>query len=196
MHVAPQPTTKNPRPQLTAACTDTGSIPIDKNNFAPRLGLAWRPASNSDKFVVRAGYGIFFARTPSIMIGTAHSNNGLNVQTITFTGNAVPTYPNKFDTMPAGATAPLPTIFFFDKNYVSPYTQQGNLAVEYGLTNDLAVTVTYLGVRGVHLQRSHDLNVGTPTDTTVNVAGEGRTLVYKRFPNLRPFTAFDRIIAF
>jgi len=191
-----QPTTKNPSPQLAAAGIDTSKIPIDKNNFAPRVGLAWRPVSNSDRFVVRAGYGIFFARTPSIMVGTAHSNNGLNVQTITFTGNAVPTYPNKFDSMPAGATAPLPTIFVFDKNYVSPYTQQGNLAVEYGLSNDVSVTVTYLGVRGVHLQRSHDLNVGIPTDTPITVAGEGRTLVYKRFPTARPFTAFDRLIAF
>lgn len=191
-----QPTTKNPSPQLAAAGIDTSKIPIDKNNFAPRVGLAWRPVSNSDRFVVRAGYGIFFARTPSIMVGTAHSNNGLNVQTITFTGNAVPTYPNKFDSMPAGATAPLPTIFVFDRNYVSPYTQQGNLAVEYGLSNDVSVTVTYLGVRGVHLQRSHDLNVGIPTDTPITVAGEGRTLVYKRFPTARPFTAFDRLIAF
>ncbi len=191
-----QPTTKNPSPQLAAAGIDTSRIPIDKNNFAPRVGLAWRPVSNSDRLVVRAGYGIFFARTPSIMVGTAHSNNGLNVQTITFTGNAVPTYPNKFDSMPAGATAPLPTIFVFDKNYVSPYTQQGNLAVEYGLSNDVSVTVTYLGVRGVHLQRSHDLNVGIPTDTPITVAGEGRTLVYKRFPTARPFTAFDRLIAF
>ena len=191
-----QPTTKNPSPQLAAAGIDTSRIPIDKNNFAPRVGLAWRPVSNSDRFVVRAGYGIFFARTPSIMVGTAHSNNGLNVQTITFTGTAVPTYPNKFDSLPAGATAPLPTIFVFDKNYVSPYTQQGNLAVEYGLSNDVSVTVTYLGVRGVHLQRSHDLNVGIPTDTPITVAGEGRTLVYKRFPTARPFTAFDRLIAF
>ena len=191
-----QPTTKNPSPQLAAAGIDTSRIAVDKNNFAPRLGIAWRPASNSEKLVVRAGYGIFFARTPSIMIGTAHSNNGLNVQTITFTGNAVPTYPNKFDSIPAGAAPPLPTIFFFDKNYVTPYTHQGNLAVEYGLTNDVAVTATYLVVRGVHLHRSHDINVGTPADATITVAGEGRTLTYKRFPSIRPFTAFDRIIAF
>ena len=191
-----QPATKNPDTQLAAAAIDTSKIAIDKNNLAPRLGFAWRPSSKSDRVVVRGGYGIFFARTLSIMVGTAHSNNGLNVQTITFTGSAVPTYPNKFDTMPAGATPPLPTIFFFDKNYVTPYTQQGHLAIEYGFRNDVALTLTYLGVRGVHLQRSHDINVGTPIDATVTVAGESRTLTYKRFPSVRPFTNFDRIIAF
>jgi hypothetical protein len=191
-----QPTTKNPDAQLAAAGIDTSKIPIDKNNFAPRVGFAWRPTSSSDKLVVRGGYGIFFARTPSIMVGTAHSNNGLNVQTITFTGNAVPTYPNKFDSIPAGASPPLPTIFFFDKDYVSPYTQQGHVAVEYGLANDVALTVTYLGVRAVHLQRSHDVNEGIPIQTTITVAGEGRTLTYPRFPSVRPFTGFDRVIAF
>ena len=37
---------------------------------------------------MRAGYGLFYGRTPSIMVGTAHSNNGINVQTITFTGSS------------------------------------------------------------------------------------------------------------
>jgi len=34
---------------------------IDPNNFGPRIGLAWSPREPS-RFVVRAGYGIFFAR--------------------------------------------------------------------------------------------------------------------------------------
>ena len=32
------------------------------------------------------------------MLGTAHSNNGINIVSLTFTGDAVPTYPQKFDT--------------------------------------------------------------------------------------------------
>ena len=46
-----------------------------------RLG-AGRPRATSSA----RGYGLFYGRTPSIMVGTAHSNNGINVQTITFTG--------------------------------------------------------------------------------------------------------------
>lgn len=32
----------------------------DRNNFAPRLGLAWSPAALNDKTVIRAGFGVFF----------------------------------------------------------------------------------------------------------------------------------------
>ncbi|MGI8782353.1 MAG: TonB-dependent receptor domain-containing protein [Acidobacteriota bacterium] len=32
----------------------------DRNNFAPRIGLAWAPAMFHDKTVIRAGFGIFF----------------------------------------------------------------------------------------------------------------------------------------
>ena len=60
---------------------------------------------------MRGGYGIFYGRTPAITIGTAHSNNGINVQTITFTGAQIPLYPTILTAPPAGASAGRPTIF-------------------------------------------------------------------------------------
>ena len=76
---------KNPDAQLAAAGIDTSRLDADTNNLGPRLGFAWTPAERHD--VVRGGYGMFYGRTPSIMIGTAHSNNGINVLTLTFTGD-------------------------------------------------------------------------------------------------------------
>lgn len=190
----PQGETRNPDAQLTAAGIDTSRVPNDKNNLAPRFGFAFRPMQG-DRFVLRGGFGLFYGRTPSIMVGTAHSNNGLNVQTITFTGNSVPTYPNKFSSMPTGASAPPPTIFHFSNEFVSPYTAQGNLGVEYGVTPDLSVSAAYLGVRGVHLQRSRDTNVSGPATATINIANEGSALSYQRFSG-RAFSNFARVIAF
>jgi len=45
-------------PFLNCCVSDT-LIPIDKKDFAPRIGIAWRPLAG-DRFVVRAGYGIFY----------------------------------------------------------------------------------------------------------------------------------------
>ncbi|MBI3949380.1 MAG: hypothetical protein HY314_02865 [Acidobacteria bacterium] len=87
----------------------TDRINLDKNNFGPRFGLAWNPLT-SNKLVIRGGYGVFYARTPSIMAAQAHSQNAVNVQVLTFTGNLVPTYPNRFDTPPTGGAASVPSI--------------------------------------------------------------------------------------
>jgi hypothetical protein len=45
----------------------------DLNNFAPRFGFAWSPL-NSNRLVVRGGYGVFFDRPSAAFINTIFSN--------------------------------------------------------------------------------------------------------------------------
>jgi hypothetical protein len=108
---------RNPDPQLAAAGIDTSFIPVDGNNIAPRIGFAWNP--NKD-LVVRGGYGIFYGRTPSIMIGTAHSGNAITVTNVSFIGASVPTCPAVFSELPSGAAVPRPSIQFFDSDFQNP----------------------------------------------------------------------------
>lgn len=62
----------------------------DWNNVAPRLGFAWRP-NESEKWVVRGGYGIFFDRPSAAFINTVFSNYPfLREQEVTFPSRAVP----------------------------------------------------------------------------------------------------------
>ena len=99
---------------LIAAGLDTSRKPDDRNNFGPRAGFSY---AFDDKTVVRGGYGLFYGRTTAIMLGTAHSNNGINILGVTLNctlvPNPCPTYPNIF-TSTAGlgrATAQSVSVF-------------------------------------------------------------------------------------
>jgi outer membrane receptor protein involved in Fe transport len=183
-----QPSVKNPDVQLLAAGIDTSVIPEDTDNIAPRLGFAWTPTADG-RTIVRGGYGIFYGRTPAIMIGTAHSNNGINVQTITFTGAGIPTYPNIYSALPTGVSIPKPTIFAFDPDFQNPEVHQASLGAERALTNDISLGMTYPHVQGNDLQRSIDYNVGPWT--TVTSGG----VPIRRYTD-RPLTNFQRVILF
>jgi outer membrane receptor for ferrienterochelin and colicin len=194
-----QPSVKNPDAQLLAAGIDTSVVPEDHNNIAPRLGFAWTP-NTASRTVIRGGYGIFYGRTPAIMIGTAHSNNGINVQTLSFTGALIPTYPNIYASIPTGVTLPKPTIFAFDKDFENPKVEQASLGIERGVTNDIAVGVTYQYVKGTDLPRTIDINVSNPVAVNVPVfsaktATQIGTADFTRYTG-RPFTNFARILQF
>ena len=188
-----KPQVRNPDSQLAAAGIDTSHLATDTNNWGPRLGVAWAPSGRA--YVVRAGYGLFYGRTPSIMVGTAHSNNGINVQTITFTGAQVPTYPNTLSGIPGGVALPKPTIFVFDNGYQNPRLQQASTGFDYALGPTTSLTVNYLFVHGDQLSRSTDINVGASSPFVFVVPSTGEQFFHYRFA-AGPFTSFARIIAF
>ena len=195
------PKTFNPDPRLAAAGLSTAQFHQDHNNLAPRLGFAYNPI---DKLVIRGGYGLFFGRTPAIALGTAHSNNGINVIGLTLNNVRLPfEYPNRFLDLNAiralGGTAATPDIFIFDKNYEQPYTQQGSLGVEYEVAKNLSVGASYLYVKGVQLSRTRDLNLGALTATPITIQGGGSVSFLRHAGTTsptRPIGGFGRISQF
>jgi outer membrane receptor protein involved in Fe transport len=188
------PPVHNPDAQLASADIDTSRLDADTNNWGPRLGIAWSPSSG--KLAVRGGWGLFYGRTPSIMLGTAHSNNGINIVSLTFTGDAVPTYPNSFGQIPTGGAAARPSIFYIDRDFANSRLMQANAAAEWEVRRDTSLTVTYLFVDGANLPRSIDRNLGTPSTRTFAVAGSGDTFPYHFFGADRSFANFTRVIGF
>lgn len=194
-----RPPVKNPDSQLAQFGVDTSFLKNDKNNFGPRFGFAYRPL-DSNKLVVRGGYGMFFGRTPQILVSTAYNQNGLSVSSLSFTGASLPTYPNSFSSRPSGGLAGVPSILYFDHNYVLPLVFQGSLGVEYEVRPNTTVAVSYLNVRGEHLSRTRDINLFPPQPVSVNLPGLGaRTLL--RYPGpqgspFRPMSNFGRVEAF
>jgi hypothetical protein len=55
---------------------DTGKFPHNRNNFAPRVGLAYS-FGNQRPVVIRAGYGIFYTRIPQIYTSAVMTDNGV-----------------------------------------------------------------------------------------------------------------------
>src|SRR5205814_8532717 len=117
----------NPDPGLAAANLDTSLIPLDKNNLGGRFGFAYRLAK-SGSTVLRGGVGNYYARTPSILTGTAFTQNGIQVQTYTLTAN-LPTYPHILSAPPALTRTP--DIYVFAPDSVKPFSWQCSLSLEH-----------------------------------------------------------------
>jgi outer membrane receptor protein involved in Fe transport len=188
------PPVRNPDAQLAAAGIDTSRLDADVNNWGPRLGAAWSPGTR--RFVVRGGAGLFYGRTPAIMPTTAHSQNGVNVVALTFTGSAVPTYPQQFSQPPAAGAAVRPNIYYVDQDFANPRTTQANAAVEWELERHTTLALTALFVEGRQLPRSIDRNLGSLGQRTFTIAGTSDTVSYPFFAAAdRPFHNFTRVIA-
>ncbi len=191
-----EPTVNNPSAALAAAGFNTTTAVKDNNNIAPRFGFSY---AFDEKTVVRGGYGIFYGRTPSIMLGTSFSQNGIQVTGVTLTCTAVPNpcpiYPNNFSAVPSGAVPPNPSLYIFDKDYVQPYVQQGRLGIERELFSNFSLSATYLMFRGVHLSRTRDVNLSAPVSTPITDPN-GQTFNVLRFPAARPIAGFARISLF
>jgi hypothetical protein len=212
LQVIAKPSVKNPSLALAAAGLDTSFLRTDKTEFAPRVGFAWTPL-RSNRLVIRGNYGIFYARTPSIIPSRADFQNGLSVQTRTFDGgkpsaNLIPAYPNTIcgapdpSGIPPSCAAPVagvssPILNVFSPGYTHPYTQQASLGIEYQLQRDLTASVGYLGVKGTRLYRTRDVNLAIPeTPTQIGIAGTSKVLAYGEFTLPRPIAGFDRIWMF
>src|SRR5205823_7568531 len=55
---------------------DSGKVPLDRNNFAPRAGVSYS-FGDQRPLVVRIGYGLFYPRIPQIYNSSIETDNGL-----------------------------------------------------------------------------------------------------------------------
>src|ERR1700733_14668782 len=96
----PQPPIPNTSTPLTTEYTT--KINTDSNNFGPRLGVAWEPYKGT---VVRAGYGMFYAKTSNSTWYAVRVENGVFQQTFNCVPTTCPalTFPNVIYTPPGGA---------------------------------------------------------------------------------------------
>jgi hypothetical protein len=131
----------------------------DKNNFGPRVGVAWRPLD--DHTVVRAGYGIFYNYNAAYVGPTQNASNipwnskftysSLRPKTVT-----TPYLPDLAfnQPLPQGAQntpAANPTAYYMDPNATNPRVQEWNLTVEHQFGSNWSTRATYVGNKTDHL---------------------------------------------
>jgi outer membrane receptor protein involved in Fe transport len=207
LQVMGRPPVSNPSPVLAEAELDTSFRPIDFDNVAPRLGMAWSP---NPRFVARGGYGVFYAPTPSALAARAHFLNGITVQQRVFRSGTpaaelIPAYPYTAcgptdpSGVPPNCSAPQlgggpPFLMMFSPTYRDPYTQQGTAGIEFAAGSDLTVALSYLHVKGSNLQWVRDINLAGPTtEVTIGIANTPTRLAYQKYTQPRPLAGFDRV---
>lgn len=162
------------------------AVTPDRNNWAPRLGLALRPFGGRD-FVFRAGYGIYFS--PEIASETYDLiRNGVRNEQNRTDGLQPPilTLRNGF---PQTANTGFPSYFGLDPNARTPYMQQWSAGVQQMLPSGILLEVAYVGSKGTKLGRFRQFN--TPLR---EVTGENLPPRPGDLQQLRPFPLLGMIV--
>ena len=131
----------------------SGAFPLtiihpDRNNVAPRLGLAWRA---NQKTTVRGGYGINYASVPYMSIAQKLAGQPPFATTNTVIGSA--TTPLLMATVfatPPSATTTTNT-FGVDPNYNIGFVQIWNVDVQREINRTWSAGLTYTGTKGSSL---------------------------------------------
>ena len=157
-------------------------------DWAPRFGLAWKP-TGSDRWVVRSGYGIFYAFPDANLLNNTQNVVPFNgTQTVTntrppaapqlsfgdyfqgqpmVTANPNPGQPCSFGFVANSCSTP--NVVSAPTRLRSTYSQQWNLSVQRQITSGITLDVAYVGNRTIRVEQTilrNDPNPGPGTIQT------------------------------
>jgi hypothetical protein len=164
-------------------------IQPDKNNFAPRVGLAYQL---NDETVLRAGYGRFY-----MLFERAGSEDQLALNLPNLVQNNVTAANNNstannirlrtgfnLSLNPASVDPRLVRLRAINPEAVMPSIDQWNLGLQRRVYGNLVVTADYVGTKGTHLSVLRNLN-----QQLFNAAGVGTGVI--PYPSLGPIEYRD-----
>lgn len=184
----------------------SGHLPTDSKEFAPRLGFAYA-IGDERPLMIRGGWGIFYARIPSMYASQIELDNGINrthayLDNSNYYDNLVfPTYPNplvscsagtKFCTAPSTIQGSLTTeIAAFSPNFRMPFAQQASVSIEREIATHTTLGISYQYVEGERLIRARDMNLPKPQVVSYPVYDQTGTNFLGIYYNVDSFSGWE-----
>ncbi len=160
-----------------------GIVEPDNNNFAPRVGMAYRLG---EKTTVRSGFGVFYmtnylweAQGVRGNWPFAISENFSNLNDRGPVSLVETTFTPDLDVQMGSTVAPNAQ-HIVPRNNRTSYTMQWNFHVQRQLAEDLMVELGYVGTRGVKLSTFSNVNTAP--------AGPGEVQPRRPFPQYGPLS--------
>lgn len=144
------------------------TVVTDMNNFAPRLGFAYRATQRT---VIRSGYGVFYASedvggdprleaNPPFVGNPQFNADFANFAAARKISDGLP--PDRPLQVPSTGPGLHNPIRFRPYDNRTPYVQQWNLNVERELPSNIVASIAYVGSKGTKLVTFFDLNQAVP----------------------------------
>jgi hypothetical protein len=171
------PLPQHPNAALDSIFGDWGAtsiLPEDRNNFGPRIGVAWEPFGARGG-VLRIGYGIYYGRVPgalvrSALIDTAQSASSTHIRMTPTAITGCPQVANQgfgyvcaYVSAPPSAVSTTTSATVFGRRFRTPLVQQGSLSLEHSVGAGIVASATYLMNIDRQLTGAVDINVAPST---------------------------------
>jgi hypothetical protein len=178
--------------------------PTDKNNLAPRVGIAYSPRPRSGWFrslfgeaksSIRAGWGVFYDQTYGFNLSRFQFIEPFSVFQFLLDeiGPAGGTFANPFGSLPNPWPLDLgervftatPALNPYDPSFRTAYTYQYNLSFQRELPGSLLMELAYVGSNTFKAERERELNLATvgPGATIDNVQSRRIYPQFSTIPN-------------
>jgi hypothetical protein len=142
-----------PRADPTSPFPASQKFKVDKNNFAPRLGIVFTLREGRHPSIVRAGAELYYEGPWLNMYERALLRNG-NARFFNFSippaSNVAPAFPGVLGSLPAGSVLPPQDIDAIAPDLENMYAIHSNIQLEQAITNNLSFAAGYIHSAGRH----------------------------------------------
>ncbi|MGE0360376.1 MAG: carboxypeptidase regulatory-like domain-containing protein [Vicinamibacterales bacterium] len=150
-----------PAPNASAPFETSRDFVVDKNNFAPRLGVVWT-VGDDRRTVVRANTGIMYDQALLASYEQALINDGTNARASAVFQSTTPGAPAFPNVLSAGAGAQPNALTTVSRDFQVAHNWQNNVQIERQLSDRFAAAIGASYARGYNLPVISNINPINP----------------------------------